>query len=38
MLSTLDKILTVVLALGAVVVLFECAFRALRDFNGIDDD
>lgn len=37
MLSILDKILSVLLIVGALVVLFECGYRALRDFGGIDE-
>jgi hypothetical protein len=33
-----DWVLTVMLALGLVVVLFECCFRALRDFGGFPHD
>jgi hypothetical protein len=37
MLAKLDLILTIFLAVCLVVVIFECGFRAMRDFGGFND-
>ena len=36
-LAKLDLVLTILLAICMVVVVFECGFRALRDFGGFND-
>lgn len=36
-LAKLDLIFTIFLAVCAAVVVFECGFRALRDFGGFGD-
>ena len=37
MLEKLDWCFTIFLAICALVVVFECGFRALRDFGGFND-